>query len=200
MNKYISTALLIIALLGAYTYSDISLDSLFSSDAITGAATLPEEILERPEPITQESTDFGTVEVIFCPEGPCEAKLVEFIGLAEETLHCAFYDIGLVSVQEALKLKAEEIEVQVVTDDHYYDKFPEDFVKHDRSAYMHNKFCIADNNKVFTGSMNPTDNGANKNDNNILIMESTELAASFEAEFQELWNDVFKKGDSNPNS
>ena len=59
---------------------------------------------------------------------------------------------------------------------------------------MHNKFCIVDNVRILTGSMNPTNNGVHKNNNNLLIIESTILANNYETEFQELWNGVFKKG------
>jgi phosphatidylserine/phosphatidylglycerophosphate/cardiolipin synthase-like enzyme len=44
------------------------------------------------------------------------------------------------------------------------------------------------------GSMNPTENGAYKNDNNILLIDSPILAANYMAEFEEMWNGEFKKG------
>ena len=60
---------------------------------------------------------------------------------------------------------------------------------------MHNKFCITDGQKISTGSMNPTFNDAHKNNNNLLIIKSNYLAGNYEAEFQELWQGIFKKGD-----
>jgi phosphatidylserine/phosphatidylglycerophosphate/cardiolipin synthase-like enzyme len=61
---------------------------------------------------------------------------------------------------------------------------------------MHNKFCIVDGVKVSSGSMNPTDNGAFKNNNNLVFIESSILAQNYEDEFAEMWNGTFKKGDS----
>ena len=191
MKKYLGTILIVIIALTTYTYTDISLDDFSSIASLTGKAS------ETQNQFIQETIDTGSVSITFCPNGLCEETLLDFINNAEDSLHCAFYDIGLESVQDALLQKYEEIEVQVVTDNDYFHKFPYNgFVKQDRSAYMHNKFCIT-GNKVITGSMNPTDNGANKNDNNLLVIESQELANNFETEFQELWSGTFKKGDPN---
>src|SRR3989344_6457261 len=60
---------------------------------------------------------------------------------------------------------------------------------------MHNKFCVVDNEKLLTGSMNPNFNGVNKNNNNLLLIQSKYLAENYEAEFKELWQGIFKKGD-----
>ena len=67
-------------------------------------------------------------------------------------------------------------------------------VEDNRSAYMHNKFCIVDNEKLMTGSFNPTFNGAYKNNNNMIIIHSKHLALNYEGEFAELWNKTFGKG------
>jgi phosphatidylserine/phosphatidylglycerophosphate/cardiolipin synthase-like enzyme len=59
---------------------------------------------------------------------------------------------------------------------------------------MHNKFCVIDGIKVSSGSMNPTDNCANKNNNNLLLISSKMLSENYETEFLELWTGTFKKG------
>jgi phosphatidylserine/phosphatidylglycerophosphate/cardiolipin synthase-like enzyme len=193
MKKYLATILLLIIALTAYTYTDISLETLTDFSAITGGITATKD------PIILDTVDTGSIQVIFCPTDNCEETLLDFINNAKGYLHCAFYDIGLESVQNALitKYNNPDIDVKIVTDNQYFHKFPyNEFVIQDKSAYMHNKFCIS-GSKVITGSMNPTDNGANKNDNNLLIIESQELANNFELEFQELYGGTFKKGDPN---
>jgi len=89
---------------------------------------------------------------------------------------------------------AKKMEVEIVTDDSYLKEFNRSFVKADRSGLMHNKFCIIDGKRVSSGSMNPTDNDAHKNNNNLLLIHSKSLAGNYEDEFQELWKGVFKKG------
>jgi len=61
---------------------------------------------------------------------------------------------------------------------------------------MHNKFCVIDNNKVLTGSMNPTERGSKFNNNNLLIINSKYIAKNYEDEFQELWNGIYASGNN----
>ena len=138
--------------------------------------------------------DEGTIDLYFCPHQDCEEALVSFLDSAEHSIHCALFDIGLPAVQDTLLEKSKQLEVQVVTDNDYLKKFNHPFVKADSYGLMHNKFCVIDGIKISTGSMNPTNNDAHKNNNNLLLIESVLLAENYEDEFQEMWNGVFKKG------
>jgi phosphatidylserine/phosphatidylglycerophosphate/cardiolipin synthase-like enzyme len=60
--------------------------------------------------------------------------------------------------------------------------------------YMHNKIIVIDNRTVWTGSMNPTLNGAYYNNDNVIVINSTELACNYKTEFFEMWNGSFSKG------
>ncbi|HLD72960.1 MAG TPA: phospholipase D-like domain-containing protein [Candidatus Nanoarchaeia archaeon] len=144
--------------------------------------------------------DEGNISVHFCPQEDCEQILINYLNSVEKSLHCALFDVGLKSVQQLLLDKEKQIEVKVVTDNDYLKKFNHSFVKADSYGLMHNKFCIIDGKKIFAGSMNPTDNCAHKNNNNLLLIESKVLADNYEDEFQELWSGVFKKGDPVANS
>ena len=53
---------------------------------------------------------------------------------------------------------------------------------------MHNKFWIFDQQITWTGSTNVTVNGIFKQNNNVLVIRSPEVAFIFEREFQEMWN------------
>jgi phosphatidylserine/phosphatidylglycerophosphate/cardiolipin synthase-like enzyme len=59
---------------------------------------------------------------------------------------------------------------------------------------MHNKFCVADGKRVFTGSFNPTYKGNNETFNNVVVIESAPIAANYVDEFSELWNGEFGRG------
>ncbi len=138
----------------------------------------------------------GEIQVYFCPQENCEQALVQFLQSAQHTLHCAMYEFDLKAAQEVvLEKERQGLEVQIVTDNDYLYEFNHSFVRTDRSGLMHDKFCIIDGEKVYSGSMNPTENCAKKNNNNLLLITSALLADNYEAEFQEMWNDVFKKGD-----
>lgn len=157
------------------------------------AGCIPEK-----QPITSavKETNDKDIEIYFCPAENCSAHLVEFINSAESYLHCAFYDIDLPEIINALKEKADDIDIKIVVDGDNYAIVSElEFARNDTSSQlMHNKFCVADGVKIFTGSFNPTFNDDRKNNNNILIIHSGYLAQNYEDEFSELWEGKFGKG------
>jgi phosphatidylserine/phosphatidylglycerophosphate/cardiolipin synthase-like enzyme len=140
--------------------------------------------------------DEGNIQVYFCPQQDCANQLAEFIDSAQRTVHCALFELDLPNVQEEILNKQKAgLDVRVITDKDYLYEFNHSFVKVDSWGLMHNKFCIIDGKKVSTGSMNPTINGATKNNNNLLFIESELIARNYEDEFQEMWSGIFKKGD-----
>jgi len=136
----------------------------------------------------------GSIKTYFCPRNNCSLHLTTAINQSLERVHCAFYDLDLEDVLNALRWKIAEttMDIKLVIEEDTYDAYlPEGYVRTDKnSGYMHNKFCIFDDKKISTGSMNPTYNGNNKNNNNLIIIESEFLAKNYEEEFQELWNGI----------
>lgn len=61
-------------------------------------------------------------------------------------------------------------------------------VADDGEGLMHNKFAVIDGRVVWTGSYNPTVNGAMRNNNNALAVESTVLSEIFTREFMEMFD------------
>ena len=53
---------------------------------------------------------------------------------------------------------------------------------------MHHKYAVRDNEAVWTGSANWTDDSWTRQENVILIAESTKLAADFTVDFEQLWS------------
>ena len=178
--------ILLLLVAGSVHYAGFDLAQLskyIGVDALTGST------------VTSVVEDQGDIAVFFCPHQDCITPLVNFINSAEQSVHCALFEVDLPQVQQALLQKEKEVDVKVLTDDQYLYEFNHDFVRTDTWGLQHNKFCIIDGTKVSTGSMNPTVNGATKNNNNLLFINSRILAQNYEAEFQEMWNGTFKKGD-----
>ena len=140
--------------------------------------------------------------------GSIEEILIEFINNAQVSIHIASFEFNLTPVAEALiAAKNRGVDVKWITDDENgleYDIQPGrgQFslltgagieVKDDagRSALMHNKFWIFDQQIVWTGSTNITVNGIFKQNNNVVVMRSPEVAFIFEREFQEMWGGQF---------
>ena len=198
MKKYFAVGIvLLLSFAGYYLSDDFSFDQI---QDLTGALTNSNEEVQGTTTYSIQSE--GDIEVFFCPDDDCETIMLETIGLAQESLHCAFYELSYPLIQDLVleKYEHQDVETQIVVDDHYLERFPyEKFVTPDRSGQMHNKFCIIDSQIVTTGSMNPTVNGITKNNNNLIIINSPELAANYENEFQEMYTDlIFKKGDPVP--
>ncbi len=139
--------------------------------------------------------------------GSIPEKLIALIDAAQDTIHIASFEFNLTPVAEALVAAHERgVEVKWVTDDeHGIEADEEDDhgqfamleeagieVKDDqRSALMHDKFWIFDGQTVWTGSTNITTNGNFRNNNNVIVIESPEVAAIYEREFDEMWGGEF---------
>ena len=136
-----------------------------------------------------------------------EGKLIEKINVAQNSVHIAAFEFDLTPVAEALiAARGRGVDVRWVTDDEYgiqADAEPGrgqfamlqnagiEVRADNRSALMHNKFIIFDGQILWTGSTNLTKNAVFKQDNNVIVIHSSELAAIYENEFQEMWNGQF---------
>lgn len=143
--------------------------------------------------------------------GSLAEELIGYINRAERRIDIAAFEFNLDPVAEALIAAHErEVAIRWVTDDEHGIEADEEEdhgqfamleaagieVRDDaRSALMHNKFWIFDEQTVWTGSTNITRNGVFLNNNNVIVIESTPLAAIYEREFEELW-----RGESGPTS
>lgn len=152
----------------------------------------------------------GQVEVFFAPVRPLnpqgiDDRLVAFLTSAEESVYCAFYDLGLDTVADALIDRHQAaVDVRIVTDSDYADRralrrcieagIP--VVFDGRSAFMHNKFAVVDGVAVWTGSANITESGMFRNNNNALLIRAEPLALNYTTEFAELLSGQF--GASSP--
>jgi phosphatidylserine/phosphatidylglycerophosphate/cardiolipin synthase-like enzyme len=149
--------------------------------------------------------------------GSIEEQLIGFINNAQTSIHIASFEFNLTPVAGALiAAKNRGVDVKWITDDENgldYDIQPGrgqfsllqaagiEVRDDNRTALMHNKFWIFDQQITWTGSTNITVNGIFKQNNNTLVIRSPEIALIFEREFQELWNGQFgPRAPSTPNN
>lgn len=142
------------------------------------------------------------------PVGSVEEQLIQLINSAQSSIHIASFEFNLVGVADALiNAKLRGVDVRWVTDNENglgIDANPNrgQFtrllangveVKDDagRSALMHNKFWIFDKQITWTGSTNVTVNGIYKQNNNVIVIYSPEVALIYEREWEELWTGQF---------
>ncbi len=152
-----------------------------------------------PPPVGEGS---GWYEVFFTaprfPDDPAFHRggvvdpLIAAIDGARQSLDVAVYEIDLMPVAEAL-LRARDrgVRVRVVTEtDNASTRAVARLraggipvVTDEREGYMHNKFMVIDGERVWTGSMNFTDNDAYQNNNNAALLRSPDLARNYAAKF-----------------
>jgi len=145
---------------------------------------------------------FGDSPVYFFlgPSPAMEKAVLAFIESASKTLDVCLYDLDLPKVAQAfLDAKARGVKVRVIIEDDNAEKayaisgILKEMEKkkmltlaHNRSGLMHNKFMVADGERVWTGSCNITRTGTRFNDNHVIVLESKELAENYTKEWEEI--------------
>lgn len=145
--------------------------------------------LERKalQPVAESSSQ---TQVFFCPDDGCENIFTEAVEKAGK-VECTLYDLDSEKLINALKQKQQSDPKQItllIESDNSEEAEAAGLVfeKDKNKNYMHHKFCILDGQYVITGSTNPTDNCFNKNNNNLLIINSSKIAQNYEHELAAL--------------
>ncbi|MBK8985458.1 MAG: hypothetical protein IPM39_05145 [Chloroflexi bacterium] len=127
---------------------------------------------------------------------------------AQTQVDIAAYDLDSEAIVNALiELEKRGIVVRAVTDTDNANKNSINRLRRNgisvaedkRGGLMHNKFVVIDGRVVYTGSLNFTSNGSHCNNNNLVRIESPELAANYMAEMDEMYvSRIF--GPTSPNN
>lgn len=142
-------------------------------------------------------TEDISVEAHFCPKENCTKIIIDTINGAENSLHCAFFELDSKVIINSIARKSHSADVKVVIDKGNYEgQIKGNVVLAESRQYMHNKFCVIDKSIVITGSTNPTHNGLNYNNENTVIIRSRYIAENYGDEFDELWNGIYSSGDT----
>jgi phosphatidylserine/phosphatidylglycerophosphate/cardiolipin synthase-like enzyme len=134
-----------------------------------------------------------SIQVFFCPSDNC-FQLVSDLFSSSKEIRCAFYDLDVEIWEELTRARGSNMAgVGIVMED-------DNCIGHESIgceysySQMHNKFCVFDEKVVLTGSLNPTKNGFFKNNNNILIINSSCVAKEYLSEYWELKEGIFGRG------
>lgn len=142
------------------------------------------------------------------PQNP-DKLIVKLIQEARQSLDLAIFDLSEPSVVDAL-IQAQQrgVRVRIMTDSDNLARNGQlepqfvamkkagiQFKGDERTGLMHNKFMIMDGKAVITGSANLTPYSLYRDNNNSLKIDSPQLAANYQAEFDRL----YKEGERGPN-
>ena len=203
----------VVALFGAYYLlngSDLLGAFTQIGSPTTSRPTSPAPTTARAPSDTWWAVHFTDPHTFGSPDqlaGSIEDKLIQHINQAQRSIHIASFEFNLTPVAEALiAAHTRGVEVQWVTDDEHGLEADRESghgqfamlkkagiaVKDDgRSALMHNKFWIFDDQMVWTGATNITVNGIFANNNNAIVIYSPDVAQIYEREFDEMWGGQF---------
>lgn len=141
--------------------------------------------------------DGAPVRIIFAPEGPAIPAIIETIATARTSIKFMTFSFTLTDVADAmLERAANGVEVEGVFELIGADTAASRLrtlrcagldARIDGNPYrLHHKVIIIDNETVISGSFNFSNNAANSNDENMIIITDRDLAAQFTAEYERI--------------
>lgn len=144
-----------------------------------------------------------TTEVFFSPGDACRNVITRQIDAATTRLNICVFTISDDSITKSLLTAHKRgVQIKLITDNDKSLDVGSDIeqlaragiaVKMDTTPnHMHNKFMVADQSSLITGSYNWTLSAARYNHENILITREAGVIKSFTKEFEQLWG-VMKK-------
>ncbi|MEM4247272.1 MAG: phospholipase D-like domain-containing protein, partial [Candidatus Woesearchaeota archaeon] len=122
------------------------------------------------------------IENYFCPEDRCKERILPYLEGAKQGITFMLADI---TDEDFLRqLKRTDIKVEGII-----DKSEKEALKQLPFAAIgsiHHKVFVIDDKTIITGSYNPTRNGNERNDENVLIVHDYALARKFLDEYSQL--------------
>ncbi|MEQ8673976.1 MAG: phospholipase D-like domain-containing protein [Aggregatilineales bacterium] len=135
--------------------------------------------------------------------GGVDEPLASAIDNVRSTLDIAAFEWANPRLNAAvLRAHQRGVTVRMVVDDEHTDMDSDGMINElidagipvvgdERSGLMHNKFMIMDSTIVWTGSMNFTEGGSYRNNNNLLRIQAPQAVTSYQAEFNEMLSGDF---------
>lgn len=199
----------------------IALLLLGSSACLTGTAqtaipdsNVPVKTVTPPTAQPQELPDpvqvFFTDPTITGQNSPGRAiinALITDINAALRSIDVAMYNFTLKDVSEALiKASQRGVAVRIVVDSDALQKLDLSRMKQvgiyamgdRRESLMHNKFVVIDGSVLWTGSLNLTSSGIDKDENTMVRINSADLAGNYLIKFNEMASEDRFGPDSRP--
>ncbi|MGQ0601474.1 MAG: phospholipase D-like domain-containing protein [Anaerolineales bacterium] len=167
---------------------------------LSGGSATPTPVVEPTQPAGRwyrlYFTDPATTANADNPTGGIPAAIIRSFDEAQRSIDIAIYEIDYQPFADALIAAHQRgVIVRVVTDSDYRDEKPMKAIaragitvaEDQRDPFMHNKFVVLDSVRVWTGSMNFTFSDSYRNNNSMLLIESSRLAENYSAQFDRLF-------------
>lgn len=148
----------------------------------------------------RSSSNAIPVDIHFSPDDNFRStRLIPLLRDAKQSVHLLAFAFTSQSIaDELVALEQHGIDVKVVVDSsqsgqsssQYDDLLAQKLdIKRDGESFkLHHKVIIIDGRIVITGSYNFSENAESRNDENSVVIESTEVAGIFEREFADIYS------------
>jgi len=171
----------------AKEFEEMFVDDMFGSDVIA----------ETPNP--RVTIDGTPIDVYFSPDDHVQASFVDLVNNAKQSIYFMAFSFTTDDIGDAVRARAqdgvvvagvmetEQVNSNIGTE---FDPFKQaglDVLRDGNEGLMHHKVMIIDENTVILGSYNFTNSAETKNDENLIVVYSEEIAAQFVAEFQRVY-------------
>jgi len=152
--------------------------------------------------VLQSSPIFAETEVLFSPEQSIQEALFKEIDSAQSAIDLAVREITSQNLTQALvRAKGRGVTVRVITDSKQakmksskitfliQEGIQLKVLRGKDYGVMNHRFAILDSKKVVTGSFDWSEASEKWNYENIVIISESEVAASYQKEFERLWRE-----------
>jgi phosphatidylserine/phosphatidylglycerophosphate/cardiolipin synthase-like enzyme len=171
----------------AKEFEEMYIDDRFGDDIVP----------ETPHPrLTIDGTD---VEVYFSPDDGVQARFVELVNAAEQSIYFMAFSFTADPIGQAVRERAavgvtvagvmdtEQVNSNIGTEFDPFQQAGLDVYRDGIDGQMHHKIMIIDGKTVIFGSYNFTNSAETRNDENLLVIHSQQVAAQFMVEFQRVY-------------
>ena len=195
---FVAAVIVVVLLAGVASY--YALRPTFGDTTTTITTTSFTTTTTTSTTTSSSQSTITSYSVCFSPGGNCATQILQLIAKANSTIHIMIYSFDNTQIAAALvNAKDRGVDVKVIMDGSEANSTNVDVVQilntggvplkiyTPPGGIVHDKVAIIDGKVVITGSYNWTNAAENYNDENLLILYSSSLAAQYETEFQSLW-------------
>ena len=138
------------------------------------------------------------IEVYFSPQDKTSTRIIEIIQNSKKSIYVPTFLITHSEISnELIKAHKRGVEVKIIIDaNNVYTRNSKHQILRNNgiplkvenyAGKLHSKTMVIDGKYIILGSMNFSNSGENKNDENLLIIENSKLAHNYETFFKYLW-------------
>lgn len=140
----------------------------------------------------------SNIEVYFSPQDKTSNRIIEIIQNSKKSIYVPTFLITHSEISnELIKAHKRGVEVKIIIDaNNVYTRNSKHQILRNNgiplkvenyAGKLHSKTMVIDGKYIILGSMNFSNSGENKNDENLLIIENSKLAHNYETFFKYLW-------------